>query len=54
MIDQAVSRGIVLVAAAGNAGPEAPPAYLAAYGVDVMVPAPGNREARPPRRRLLI
>ncbi|MDJ0895408.1 MAG: S8 family serine peptidase [Alphaproteobacteria bacterium] len=73
MIDQAVSRGIVVVAAAGNAGPQAPPAYpaalepviavtatdardrlfkaanrgpyvqIAAYGVDVLVPAPGNR-----------
>ncbi len=73
MIDQAVSRGAVVIAAAGNAGPQAPPAYpaalepviavtatdardrlfeaanqgpyvqIAAYGVDVMVPAPGNR-----------
>ena len=39
MVRQALSRGVVVVAAAGNDGPEAPPLYPAAYDGVVAVTA---------------
>ena len=42
------ARGVVVVAAAGNGGPSAPPAYPAAYG-DVVSVTAVDRELRPYR-----
>lgn len=44
LITQSVSRGTLIVAAAGNGGPGAPPAYPAALGQVVAVTAVDNRD----------
>lgn len=44
LVRQALSRGIVLVAAAGNDGPDAPPRYPAAYDGVVAVTATDPRD----------
>ena len=43
-LQKAYSRGIVLVAAAGNAGPNSPPLYPAAYPGVIAVTATDNRD----------
>ena len=43
LVRQALSRGIVVVAAAGNDGPDAPPRYPAAYDGVIAVPATDSR-----------